>query len=268
MLAVRVIPCLDVDAGRVVKGVQLRRDPRRRRSGRARGALRRRGRRRARVPRHHRVVATTATRWCTSSSASPSRCSSRSPSAAASARVDDVRRDAARRRRQGLAQHRGGRTIPTSSARAPTSSAPSASSSRSTPAGATPTTGAGWEVVTHGGRTPTGLDAVEWAVHACDLGAGEILLTSMDRDGTKAGYDIELLQAVGDAVDVPVIASGGVGTLEHLCEGVDRGRRRRGARRLDLPLRPAHGARGQGRPGRRGASPSARNHRPVTGRAR
>jgi imidazole glycerol phosphate synthase subunit HisF len=64
----------------------------------------------------------------------------------------------------------------------------------------------GWEVTTHGGRRPTGLDAIEWAVHACDLGAGEILLTSMDRDGTKAGYDIELLQAMGDAVNVPIIA--------------------------------------------------------------
>ena len=81
----------------------------------------------------------------------------------------------------------------------------------------------GWEVVTHGGRTPTGLDAVEWAVHACDLGAGEILLTSMDRDGTKVGYDLELLRAVGDAVGVPVIASGGVGTLEHLCAGATEG---------------------------------------------
>ncbi|MDQ1508233.1 MAG: imidazole glycerol-phosphate synthase subunit HisF [Actinomycetota bacterium] len=82
---------------------------------------------------------------------------------------------------------------------------------------------AGWEVVTHGGRTPTGLGAVEWAVHACDLGAGEILLTSMDRDGTKVGYDIDLLRAVGDAVGVPLIASGGVGTLEHLCQGATEG---------------------------------------------
>src|SRR5207245_3290136 len=82
---------------------------------------------------------------------------------------------------------------------------------------------AGWEVYTHGGRTPTGLDAVEWAVHACDLGAGEILLTSMDRDGTKAGYDLDLLRAVGDAVGVPLIASGGVGTLEHLCQGATDG---------------------------------------------
>jgi cyclase len=81
----------------------------------------------------------------------------------------------------------------------------------------------GWEVTTHGGRRATQLDAVEWAVHACDLGAGEILLTSMDRDGTHAGYDIDLLQAVGDAVNVPVIASGGVGTLDHLYEGIAAG---------------------------------------------
>jgi len=81
----------------------------------------------------------------------------------------------------------------------------------------------GWEVVTHGGRTPTGLDAMAWAEQVCALGAGEILLTSMDRDGTKAGYDIELLQAMGEAVDVPVIASGGVGTLEHLYDGAAAG---------------------------------------------
>jgi cyclase len=77
-----------------------------------------------------------------------------------------------------------------------------------------------WDVVTHGGRTPTGLDAVEWAQEVCRLGAGEILLTSMDRDGTQAGYDLELLRAVGTAVPVPVIASGGVGTLQHLFEAV------------------------------------------------
>jgi imidazole glycerol-phosphate synthase subunit HisF len=81
----------------------------------------------------------------------------------------------------------------------------------------------GWEVVTHGGRTPTGLDAMEWAERVCALGAGEILLTSMDRDGTKSGYDIELLQEMAVAVDVPVIASGGVGTLEHLYQGVAAG---------------------------------------------
>jgi cyclase len=81
----------------------------------------------------------------------------------------------------------------------------------------------GWEVVTHGGRRPTGLDVEEWAARACDLGAGEILLTSMDRDGTRAGYDCELLRAVGAAVPVPVVASGGVGTLDHLVEGVVEG---------------------------------------------
>jgi imidazole glycerol-phosphate synthase subunit HisF len=80
-----------------------------------------------------------------------------------------------------------------------------------------------WEVYTHGGRKPTGLDAVSWAEEVVSLGAGEILLTSMDRDGTRAGYDCELLRAVGDAVPVPVIASGGVGTLEHLYEGLADG---------------------------------------------
>ena len=77
-----------------------------------------------------------------------------------------------------------------------------------------------WEVYTHGGRTQTGLDAVEWARQVTTLGAGEILLTSMDRDGAKTGFDIELTRAVVDAVDVPVIASGGVGTLQDLVDGV------------------------------------------------
>ena len=77
----------------------------------------------------------------------------------------------------------------------------------------------GWGVTTHGGRTPTSLDAVAWAVEAVERGAGEILLTSMDRDGTRDGFDIELTHAVTDSVGVPVIASGGVGTLEHLAEG-------------------------------------------------
>ena len=80
-----------------------------------------------------------------------------------------------------------------------------------------------WEVVTHGGRTPTGLDALEWAERVCILGAGEILLTSMDRDGTETGYDLDLLRAMHDAVDVPIIASGGVGSLEHLYEGAAKG---------------------------------------------
>lgn len=81
-----------------------------------------------------------------------------------------------------------------------------------------------WEVFTHGGRTPAGLDAIAWARQAEALGAGEILLTSMDADGTKDGYDIELTRAVAEAVSIPVIASGGVGTLEHLKEGLDEGK--------------------------------------------
>jgi len=78
----------------------------------------------------------------------------------------------------------------------------------------------GWHVYTHGGRNDTGLDAVAWARRMAELGAGEILLTSMDRDGTRSGFDLELTRAVSDAVPVPVIASGGVGTLQHLCDGI------------------------------------------------
>ncbi|MEX2025160.1 MAG: imidazole glycerol phosphate synthase subunit HisF [Thermoleophilaceae bacterium] len=84
--------------------------------------------------------------------------------------------------------------------------------------------GSGYEVVVHGGRTETGREAVEWAREGVELGAGEILLTSMDRDGTEDGYEIELTRAVADAVDVPVIASGGAGTLDHLVEAVEAGR--------------------------------------------
>ena len=81
-----------------------------------------------------------------------------------------------------------------------------------------------WEVYTHGGRTPTGLDALDWARRVTTAGAGEILLTSMDRDGTRDGFDLELTRAVSEAVPVPVIASGGVGTLDHLAEGAIEGR--------------------------------------------
>jgi cyclase len=83
--------------------------------------------------------------------------------------------------------------------------------------------GTGWDVYTHGGRRETGVDAVAWAERAAGLGAGEILLTSMDRDGTRDGFDVELTRAVVDAVDVPVVASGGVGTLDHLVEGATVG---------------------------------------------
>ena len=81
-----------------------------------------------------------------------------------------------------------------------------------------------WEIFTHGGRKPTGIDAVAWAKEMVERGAGEILLTSMDRDGTKKGFDLELTRAISEAVSVPLIASGGVGNLEHLAEGVTEGR--------------------------------------------
>jgi len=81
-----------------------------------------------------------------------------------------------------------------------------------------------WEIFTHGGRKPTGIDAIEWAKKMVGFGAGEILLTSMDRDGTKIGFDLELNAAISEAVNVPVIASGGVGKLDHLVEGVKQGK--------------------------------------------
>jgi imidazole glycerol-phosphate synthase subunit HisF len=84
-------------------------------------------------------------------------------------------------------------------------------------------TGDHWEIFTHGGRNPTGIDALEHAVKLAELGAGELLVTSMDRDGTRDGYDLALTRAIADAVDVPVVASGGVGNLDHLVEGVREG---------------------------------------------
>ena len=80
-----------------------------------------------------------------------------------------------------------------------------------------------WEIFTHGGRKPTGIDAIEWAVKMADYGAGELLITSMDADGTKAGYDIALMRAINDRVTIPTIASGGVGNLQHLADGILQG---------------------------------------------
>ena len=81
-----------------------------------------------------------------------------------------------------------------------------------------------WEIFTHGGRKPTGIDVVEWAIKMTNYGAGEVLLTSMDQDGVKNGFDIELTRAVSEAVNVPVIASGGVGNLQHVADGVTEGK--------------------------------------------
>ena len=100
-----------------------------------------------------------------------------------------------------------------------TTGAPEASAARAESDGEP----ARWEIFTHGGRNPTGLDAVEFARKVASLGAGELLVTSMDRDGTKAGYDLALVRAISDSVPVPVIASGGVGTLDHLVEGIRDG---------------------------------------------
>ena len=107
-----------------------------------------------------------------------------------------------------------------------------------------------YEVYVNGGRVSTGRDAVAWAREGAERGAGEILLTSMDRDGTEEGYELELTRAVADAVDVPVIASGGAGRLEHLSEAITKGRRGRGPLRLDLPLRHLQRAAGEGAPAR------------------
>jgi len=81
-----------------------------------------------------------------------------------------------------------------------------------------------WEIFTHGGRKPTGINAVEWAAKMAEYGAGEILLTSMDRDGVKSGFDLGVTRAVSEAVNIPVIASGGVGNLDHLVDGVTQGK--------------------------------------------
>ena len=237
----RVIPCLDVDARAGRQGHELRRPARRGRSGRARRALRRRGRRRARLPRHHRLAR--AARHDRRARA-PDRRQRLHP-------VHDRRRHplgrrrpggARRRRRQGLGQLVGARA-PGADRRAgrglrlPVRRSIAIDAKRLQ----APGSASRWDVYVNGGRTLVeGREAVAWAREAAERGAGEILLTSMDRDGTTDGYDLALTRAVADAVAVPVIASGGAGELEHLVEGDHRGRRRRGPRRLDLPLRQVH----------------------------
>ena len=207
----RVIPCLDVDARPRRQGHALHRHPRRRRPGRAGRALRR-----ARAP------------TSSSSSTSPRRHDKRDTVVELARRAADevfvpftigggiraVERrpgGARRRRRQGLGQLGRGRAAGADRRAGRACSARSASCWRSTPSARGRS---GWEVYVAGGRTPTGRDAVAWAREGVERGAGEILLTSMDRDGTKDGYDLELTRAVAEAVDVPVIASGGAGELD------------------------------------------------------
>ena len=135
--------------------------------------------------------------------------------------IEDVRARPARGRRQGLAQHGRRRATRADNRRRERLRQPvHGRRHRRAPRGCE---GAGWDVYTHGGRVNVGWDAVEWAARAEALGAGEILLTSMDCDGTRDGYDIELTRAVADAVNIPVIASGGAGRLEHFYEALTDG---------------------------------------------
>ena len=237
------------------QGRELRRPARRRRSGRAGRPLRRRGRRRARVPRHHRVLGRPrhdrrVARRTAEQVFIPFTIGGGIRS------VDDARRAAAGRRRQGVGQHRRRRASRADHARSPPSSAPSASSCAIDARRRTAT--GGWSRCSPTAAAPPPA-STPWRgpSEAEQLGAGEILLTSMDRDGTREGFDLELTRAVTDAVDVPVIASGGVGTPRAPRRGRARGRGRRGARRVDLPLRRAHRRRGQAgarRPRRDGSS--------------
>ena len=200
-LAVRVIPCLDVAAGRVVKGVQFADlrdagDP-----VELAAPLRRRGRRRADVPRHHGVQRRPRHHARGGDAAPPSRCSSRSPSAAACARVEDVDRLLRAGADKVRCQH-GGRRSPRAAGRGrrPVRRAGARALGRRPPLPRRRRTDSGFEVTTHGGRRGTGIDAVAWAARAAELGAGEILLNSMDADGTKEGFDLELVRLVRAAV--------------------------------------------------------------------
>ena len=246
MLRKRIIPCLDVQGRPRGEGRALRRSARRRRSGRGRAGLRRPGRRRARVPRHHRLARGPRHHARRGAAHGRGHLHAAHGGRRRSASLEDIRTllragadkvslNTAALARPG-AHPRGGASASAASASwSPSTRA--ASRRRTGRAGAsTPTAAAG----------PPG--ATRWSGRArwSALGAGEILLTSMDRDGTNDGYDLELTRAVAEAVSVPVIASGGAGSLEHLREGARRGRRGRRAGGLALPLRPAHDRGGQG----------------------
>ena len=259
-LAKRIIPCLDVADGRVVKGVNFvnLRD-----AGDPVEVARRydeRGRRRARVPRHprERRKARPALRHDRGG-----RRPGVHPAHRRRRREHGRRhpRAAQRRRRQGQHQHRR-RDEPGADRRGVRrTSARSASSPRSTPSNARSTHGR--STSTAGARRPASTPS-RGREEVAALGAGEILLTSMDRDGARTGFDLELTRAVVEAVDVPVIASGGVGSLAHLVDGHQGRRRRRRARGVDLPLRRVHDRTGQGGDGRGGhRSPRARGVRQM-----
>ena len=245
MLKLRVIPCLDVKDGRVVKGVNFvalrdAGDPVEQAAlYDAAGAdelMLPRHHRQPREPRHHpgRGLAHRGARV----------------PAADRGRRHPLDRGhappAAGRHRQ--VQHQLGRRGAAGRwcARRRRNSAASAWWSRWTPSRPAP---GRWEVFTHGGRRPTGIDAIAWCRQVAALGAGEILLTSMDRDGTGEGFDLELLRAVCGAVRLPVIASGGVGTLQHFVEGA-AGRRHRAAGGQRVPFRHVHHRAGEGGVGR------------------
>ena len=267
---IRVIPCLDVDRGPGGQGRQLRGPARRRRPGRAGLPLRPRGRRRARLPRHHRQPR-------------GARDDRRARPAHGRGGVHPLHH----RRRPALGGGHPRRCSPPAPTRSSLNSAavrdPELITRASARFGAQCIVvaidakrredGSGWEVFLNGGRLPTGREAVAWAAEAAERGAGELLVTSMDRDGTKDGFDVELLAAVAEAAPVPVIASGGAGTARALRRRRHRGARRRRARRVGVPRRRLHHRRGQGGdgrrrgPGRAGRLAGMRTH-PHRGRAR
>jgi cyclase len=219
MLAKRIIPCLDVNAGRVVKGINFveLRD--------AGDPVEIAAATTSRAPTKSlsstsRPVPTTATSSCTSSRPVASQVFIPLTVGGGVRQVEDVRRllnAGADKVSMNTAAVNNPQLVADASAKVGAQCIVVAIDAKQTSPGR-------WEVFTHGGRKNTGLDAIEWARKVESLGAGEILLTSMDRDGTKAGFDLALTRAVADAVGIPVIASGGVGTLQHLADGVTQGR--------------------------------------------